>query len=60
VSRYPVNRRLQLQIIFAFTFIYPILLYAGSGQTTPAQAIFRITTAAVGLIGFVAVSRKPS
>lgn len=60
MSRPPVNRRLQLQIIFAFIFIYPILLSLWPGEVTPAQAVFRVTAALVGLIGFVAVSRRIS
>ena len=60
MSRPPVNRRLQLQIIFAFVFIYPILLWLWPGEVTPAQTIFRVTAATVGLIGFITVSRRMS
>lgn len=58
MSRPPVNRKLQLQIIFAFIFIYPLLLWLWPGESTAAQAIFRVMAAAVGLVGFVTVSRR--
>jgi hypothetical protein len=58
VSRHPVDRRLQLQIIFAFIFIYSILLFLTGGQPTRGQVLYRITMMVIGLSGFFTVSRR--
>lgn len=60
VSRPPVDRRLQYQIIFAFLVIYVILLSVRGGDSTSAQLVFRWSAGAIGVIGFATVSRRRS
>ena len=54
----PVDRRLQRQIIFAFMFFFAVALFVVRPDATRGQVIFRVAMAALGLVGFVAVSRK--
>ena len=54
----PVDRRLQRQLIFAFMFFFALALFFLRPEPTRGQMIFRVAMAAVGLGGFVAVSRR--
>ena len=54
----PVNRRLQRQIIFAFMFFFAAALFVVRPDATRGQLIFRVAMAALGLAGFVVVSRQ--
>lgn len=58
VNQAPVDRRLQLQIIFAFMFIFAILLFVGRPDPTRGQVIFRVAMAIMGLVGFAIVSAR--
>ena len=58
MNRPPVDRRLQLQIIFAFMAIYAVLLFVFRPDPTRGQIIFRVLMAALGIGGFVTVSRR--
>ena len=59
MSQPPVDRRVQRQIIFAFMFFFALALYFLRPEPTRGQMIFRVAMAVVGLVGFVAVSRRP-
>ena len=54
----PVDRRLQLQIIFAFMAIYAGLLFVVRPDPTRGQVVFRLTMAAIGVVGFTVVSSR--
>ena len=59
MTRPPVDRRLQLQIIFAFMVVYAALLFVVRPDPTRGQVVLRLTMAAIGLLGFgVASSRR--
>ena len=54
-----INRRLQKQIIFAFTFIFAVLLFFRNEEPTRLQVIYRVMMMAVGIGGFIYVSKQP-
>jgi hypothetical protein len=56
----PVDRRLQLQIIFAFMAIYALLLFLSRREPNTGQIVFRVTMAMIGVVGFGVVSRSRS
>lgn len=56
MSRPPVDRRLQMQIIYAFMVIYALLLFVIHPNPTRGQVAFRLGMAALGLAGFTVVS----
>ena len=54
----PVDRRLQMQIIFAFMLIFALLLFYIRPDATRGQVMFRVAMAATGLVGFGIVSSR--
>ena len=54
----PVDRRLQLQIIFAFMTIFSLLLFVMRPDPTRGQLIFRTAMIVIGLVGFGLVSAR--
>ena len=53
-----INRRLQMQIIFAFMPIFSLVLILTSPDPNRGQLVFRIAMAAIGVIGFAIVSTR--
>ena len=55
MNQAPVDRRLQMQIIFAFMVIFAILLFMRP-EPTRGQVIFHVAMVIMGLVGFFVVS----
>ena len=53
----PIDRRLQRQIIFAFMFFFAVALFVRPDPMR-GQVIFRVAMAAIGIVGFLVVSRR--
>ncbi|MBW3628040.1 MAG: hypothetical protein KY464_01970 [Gemmatimonadetes bacterium] len=58
MNQAPVDRRLRMQIIFAFMLIFSILLFFVRPDPTRGQVIFRVAMAIMGLVGFAVVSAR--
>ena len=58
MTKPPVDRRLQRQIIFAFMFFFAVALFFTRSEPTRGQLVFRVAMAALGIAGFIVVSRR--
>lgn len=58
MKRNRIDRRLQLQIVFAFTAIFAGLLFVTRPPPTTGQLVFRLAVAAAGLAGFLVVTHR--
>ena len=54
----PHQRRLRLQIIFAFMAIYALILFLRHPDPTRAQVIFRAVCVVIGVAGLAVVSAR--